>query len=131
MIALHLLTLILVSVLALLPLGQVSPHLTDDSPDLPKLKLGVLILNLINKGFKPTTDTYHKSLAYRIPNLPAVSHVGHQRLLWSLWRLGSSVLRQSLLPDLLGVEAGIAVLLLHEGVGLDIVLLLLCHEIGL
>ena len=41
------------------------------------------------------------------------------------------MLRQSLLPDLLGVETGIAVLLLHEGVGLDIVLLLLCHEIGL
>ena len=39
--------------------------------------------------------------------------------------------RESLLPDLLGVEAGVTVLLLHEGVGLDIVLLLLSHEIGL
>ena len=47
MFAIHLLTLILVSVLALLPLGQVSPHLTNDSSDLPELEFGVFILDLI------------------------------------------------------------------------------------
>ena len=47
--SLHLLALILVSVLALFPLGQVSPHLTNDSPDLPELKVGIFILHLINK----------------------------------------------------------------------------------
>ena len=70
-------------------------------------------------------------LTNRVPYLPAISHVGHQRLLWGFWRLGRSVSRESLLPDLLGVEAGVSVLLLHEGVGLDVVLLLLCHKIGL
>lgn len=44
----YLLALILVSVLALLALWQVSPHLTDDSPDLPELKVWIFILNLIN-----------------------------------------------------------------------------------
>jgi len=108
---LPLLALILVSVLALLALWQISPHLTNNSSDLPELKVGILILN-------------------RIPYLPAISHVGHQRLLGGFWRLGRAVSRESLLPDLLGVEAWVSVLLLHEGVGLDIVLLLLCHKIG-
>ena len=47
MFSLHLLTLILVSVLALLALGQVSPHLTNDSSDLPELEFWVFILDLI------------------------------------------------------------------------------------
>merc|ERR1719461_2071310 len=70
---LSLLALVLVRVLALLTLRQVSPHLTNDPAYLPKLQLWILILD-------------------RVPDLPAVPHVGHQRLLWRLRRLGSPVL---------------------------------------
>ena len=66
-----------------------------------------------------------------IPNPPAVPHVGHQGLLRRLRWFWNSMSWKSLGADPLRVERVVAILLLLEGVGLHLVLLLLSHQITL
>ena len=66
-----------------------------------------------------------------IPNSPAVPHVGHQGLLWCFWRFWNPMSRKCFGSNSLRVEGVVAVLLLREGVGLHLVLLLLSHQITL
>lgn len=66
-----------------------------------------------------------------IPNSSAVSHVGHQGLLWCFWRFWNPMSRKSFGSHSLRVEGVVSVLLRREGVGLHLVLLLLSHQITL
>lgn len=64
----YLLRLIFLDKLLSLLVRCILPHLRDDLGHLPQLQLGIGRLNLV-------------------PHFAAVSHEGHQGLLWGLWWL--------------------------------------------